>query len=68
MARAQKIWAQSKKKEDRLVQRRDRKVSSVLQVRKFLIKIKKVNRKDQKNTTETNVVEEWNELYLNGLG
>ena len=44
------------------------KVSHVAQVRKFLIKIKKVNGKDQKNTTETNVVEEWNELYLNALG
>ena len=39
------------------------KVSSVPQVRKFLLKKKKIARKDQKTITETNVVEKWTELY-----
>ena len=39
------------------------KVASVPQVRKFLIKNKKRNRKDQKTITESNVVEKWAELY-----
>ena len=38
-------------------------VSSVPQVRNYLIKKKKLRRKDQKTITETNVVEKWNELY-----
>ena len=44
------------------------KVSSVPQVRKFLVKEKKLARKDQKTITETNVVEKWAELYGNALG
>ena len=44
------------------------KVGSVPQVRKFLIKKKKLNRKDQKTITESNVVEKWAELYWNSLG
>ena len=39
------------------------KVSSVPQVRKFLIKKKKLKRKDQKTITESDVVEKWAELY-----
>ena len=39
------------------------KVSSVPQVRNYLVKKKKLARKDQKTITETNVVEKWNELY-----
>ena len=39
------------------------KVSSVPQVRTFLIKKKKLKRKDQKTITESNVVEKWAELY-----
>ena len=38
------------------------------QVRNYLIKKKKLRRKDQKTITETNVVEKWNELYWNALG
>ena len=38
------------------------KVSSVPQVRKYLIKKKKLARKQQKTIKETNVVEKWNEL------
>ena len=39
------------------------KVASVPQVRKFLIKKKKLKRKEQKTITESNVVEKWAELY-----
>ena len=39
------------------------KVSSVPQVRNYLVKKKKLARKDQKTITETNVVEKCNELY-----
>ena len=39
------------------------KVSTVPQVRKFLIQKKKLARKYQKTITDTNVVEKWTELY-----